>query len=202
MRGNDVLGRFKIEYENTSINEGMVDELRAPVGTNVSWYTWNEQELQDNYADWVDPIYDVSNQTPSKGIRWDSPVTLPVIMAQLLRGTNVMNERGLYVVDTLRMVVAVDDLQRVVPDMETNPNLHIQDRIVFGNEVFVPTRVLPRGRYKNFYSVVTIDSNLCNEEELVNFQQFLSLSTPFDTPGTVIPTPGTTGGYGSGGYGD
>ena len=62
MRGSKVQGRFKIDYENKSMEEGMVDELRDPVGTEVNWYVWDEDALQTNYSDWVDPIYDVSSQ--------------------------------------------------------------------------------------------------------------------------------------------
>ena len=172
MRGTKVQGRFKIDFENKSMEEGMVDELRDPVGTEVDWWTWDPNALAANYANWVDPIYDVSNQEDGKGRRWNEPFKLPVIMAQQLRGTNVMNERGFYVVDTLRLVVSVADVQRLLPVMLTNPNEHIKDRAVFQNEVFVPTRVLPRGRYANFYSVITIDMNLVNAEELVNDPQF------------------------------
>jgi hypothetical protein len=103
-------------------------------------------------------------------------------MAQQLRGTNVMNERGFYVVDTLRLVIAVSDVGRLIPSMLTNPNQHIKDRIVFQNEVFVPTRVLPRGRYGSNYSVITIDCNLVNSEELVNdsqFQPFVDVVFPY-----------------------
>lgn len=201
MRGNRVEGRFKIPFENLSIDEGIVDELRTPVGTEVDWYIWDEAALQANYADWVDDIYDVSNQTPGKGIAWQSPFKMPVIMAQFMRGTNVMNERGLYVVDTLRLVIAVDDAQRLLPDLETSPNPHIQDRVVIGGEVFVPTRVLPRGRYRDFYAVITVDCNLVNAEELVNFQQFLQYSIELDDQTTPHPTP-AGGGYGVGGYGE
>jgi hypothetical protein len=172
MRGTKVQGRFKIDFENRSMEEGMVDELRDPVGTEVDWWTWDPNALAADYEDWVDPIYDVSNQEDGKGRRWNEPFKLPVIMAQQLRGTNVMNERGFYVVDTLRLVVAVTDIQRLLPIMLTNPNEHIKDRAVFQNEVFVPTRVLPRGRYKDYYSVITIDMNLVNAEELVNDPQF------------------------------
>ena len=56
--------------------------------------------------------------------------------------------------------------------MLTDPNHHIKDRCVFQGEVFVPTRVLPRGRYANYYSVITIDLNMVNGEELVNDSQF------------------------------
>jgi len=177
MRGTKVQGRFKIDFENKSMEEGMVDELRDPVGSEVDWWVWDAAALAADYNTWVDPIYDVSNQTPGQGRRWKDPIKLPVIMAQQLRGTNVMNERGYYVVDTLRLVVSVADVNRLLPALLTDPNQQIKDRVVFQDEVFVPTRVLPRGRYANFYSVVTIDLNQLNPEELVNDPQFQSYTS-------------------------
>ena len=174
MRGTKVQGRFKIDFENKSMEEGMVDELRDPVGSEVDWWVWDAAALASDYNTWVDPIYDVSNQTPGQGRRWKDPIKLPVIMAQLLRSTNIMNERGYYVVDTLRLVVSVADVNRLLPALLTDPNQQIKDRAVFQDEVFVPTRVLPRGRYATFYSVVTIDLNQLNPEELVNDPQFQS----------------------------
>jgi hypothetical protein len=176
MRGNKVQGRFKIDFESMSMDEGIVDELRDPVGTTVDWWLWDAAALAADYATWVDPIYDVSNQEAGQGRRWVDPFKMPVIMAQQLRGTNVMNERGYYTTDTLRLVIAVDDINRLLPAMIDNPNFHIKDRVVFQGEVFVPTRVLPRGRYKDRYSVVTIDCNQVNAEELVNDPQFQSLT--------------------------
>jgi hypothetical protein len=176
MRGNKVQGRFKIDYETTSMDEGIVDELRDPVGTQVDWWVWDPTALADGYETWVDPIYDVSNQEEGQGRRWAEPFKMPVIMAQQLRGTNVMNERGFYTTDTLRLVIAVDDINRLIPEMIDNPNSHIKDRVVFHSNVFVPTRVLPRGLYKERYSVVTIDCNQVNPEELVNDPQFQSLT--------------------------
>ena len=173
MRGSKVQGRFKIDFENKSMEEGMVDELRDPVGTTVQWWQWDYSFFSDHPTEVVDDIYDVSSQISGQGRKWALPLELPVIMAQQLRGTNIMNERGFYTVDTLRLVVSVADLNRVLPNIVSNPNYHIKDRVVFQNEVFVPTRVLPRGRYSNFYSVVTIDLNLVNGEELVNDPQFL-----------------------------
>ena len=177
MRGTKVQGRFKIDFENKSMEEGMVDELRDPVGSEVDWWVWDAAALASDYNTWVDPIYDVSNQTPGQGRRWKDPIKLPVIMAQQLRGTNIMNERGYYVVDTLRLVVSVADVNRLLPALLTDPNQQIKDRVVFQDEVFVPTRVLPRGRYANFYSVVTIDLNQLNPEELVNDPQFQSYTS-------------------------
>ena len=176
MRGNKVQGRFKIDYETMSMDEGIVDELRDPVGTEVNWWLWDDAALAADYNTFVDPIYDVSNQEDGKGRRWVEPFTLPVIMAQQLRGTNIMNERGYYTTDTLRLVIAVADINRLLPAMITDPALHIKDRVVFRNAVFVPTRVLPRGLYKERYSVVTIDCNQVNAEELVNDPQFQGLT--------------------------
>jgi len=176
MRGNKVQGRFKIDFETMSMDEGIVDELRDPVGTKVAWWTWDPDALAEDYETWVDPIYDVSSAEEGQGRRWNDPFDLPVIMAQQLRSTNVMNERGFYVTDTLRLVIAVDDLNRLLPDMVTHPTQHIKDRVIFHNQVFVPTRVLPRGLYKERYSVVTIDCNQVNAEELVNDPQFQAYS--------------------------
>lgn len=176
MRGNKVQGRFKIDFETISMDEGIVDELRDPVGTEVDWWTWNPEELADNYETWIDPIYDVSGDEEGMGRRWDEAFKMPVIMAQQIRSTNVMNERGFYVTDTLRLVIAVDDINRLLPDIVANPTSHIKDRIVYKGLVFVPTRVLPRGHYKDRYSVVTIDCNQVNSEELVNDPQFQDYS--------------------------
>jgi hypothetical protein len=176
MRGNKVQGRFKIDFETISMDEGIIDELRDPVGTEVDWWTWDPDALAADYETWVDPIYDVSGNEDGMGRRWNDSFKMPVIMAQQMRSTNVMNERGFYVTDNLRLVIAVDDVNRLLPDIVTNPSMHIKDRIVFQDTVFVPTRVLPRGRYKDRYSVITIDCNEVNSEELVNDPQFQNYS--------------------------
>ena len=189
-------GRFKIDFETQSMDEGMIDELRLPVGTLVDWWVWSPVALGDAYDSFVDPIYDVSNQGANLGRRWDEPFKMPVILAQQVRGQNVMNERGFYTVDTLRLVVAVDDINRLLPGIITNPTAHIKDRVVFQDAVFTPTRVNPRGRYKERYSVVTIDLNQVNPEELVNDPQFNQEYSPIDDT-----TGFGDGGFGSEGYG-
>jgi hypothetical protein len=173
MRGSQVEGRFSIGFEKLSMEEGVVDELRNPVGTEVDWYVFDQDYLTSHPTDVYDEVYDVSSQVPGKGSRWKTSFKMPVIMGQQLRGTNTMNERGRYLTDTLRLVLAIDDVNHLLPSLSSDPNNHIQDRVVFQGEVFIPTRLLPRGRYKNNYSVITIDTNQCNPEELVNFQQFL-----------------------------
>lgn len=192
MRGTKVQGRFKVDFESKSINEGMVDELRDPVGSIVNWYLWDSEFFIDHPEEVMDDIYDVSSQVPGQGRRWKNPFELPVIMAQLLRSTNIMNERGFYVTDTLRLVIPVADVQRLLPAMMDNPSFHIKDRVEFQGEIFVPTRVLPRGRYADNYSVVTIDCNQVNSEEMVNDLQFQGYVDTVTPPIDTI-TPGGNG---------
>ena len=188
MRGSRIEGRFKIPFEHLSIDEGIVDELRTPVGSTVNWYLWDAQFFADHPTEVVDDIYDVSSQNGGMGRKWKNPFEVPVIMAQQIRGTNVNNERGFYTVDTLRLVIAVSDVQRLLPALMDNPNVHIKDRVVFQGEVFVPTRVLPRGRYANNYAVVTIDLNQVNTEELVNDSQFQAfVDAPVPPQSSISP---------------
>jgi hypothetical protein len=172
MRGAKIQGRFNMDYESKSMYESISEDLGGTVGVDVDWFRWQDYYLENNYTDIVDDIYDVSSSIPGKGKRWMLPFKMPVVMAQLIRGTNVMNERGYYVADTLRLVMNVGDVQRMMPDMITNPNIHIKDRIVYRGGVFVPTRVIPRGAFGNRWAVVTVDCNQVNPEELVNDPQF------------------------------
>lgn len=171
-------GRFSIDYEAKSMYEGIGEELGATVGVDVDWWRWQDYYLDGNYETVVDPIYDVSSSVVGEGRRWMLPIKMPVIMAQLIRSTNVMNERGFYVSDTLRLVMNVGEVNRMFPDLLGNPNLHIKDRVVYRDEVFVPTRVIPRGAFGYRYSVVTVDLNQVNPEELVNDPQFQKYASP------------------------
>jgi hypothetical protein len=187
-------GRFTIDYEAKSMYEGIGEELGATVGVDVDWFRWQDYYLEQNYTTIVDDIYDVSSGNVGEGRRWMLPFKFPVIMAQFVRGTNVMNERGFYVTDTLRLVINVGEVERLLPTILTDANKHIKDRIVYRGTVFVPTRVLPRGSFANRYTVVTIDCNQLNPEELVNDPQFQKYATPVKAELRTI-------GYGSGGYG-
>jgi hypothetical protein len=181
MRGAKLQGRFDLDYESKSMYEGIAEDLGGTVGVEVDWFRWQDYYLQENYTDIVDPIYDVSSSEAGKGRRWMLPFKMPAVMAQFVRGTNVMSERGFYVTDTLRLVINIGDAQRLLPSLITDSNTHIKDRIVYRGEVFVPTRVLPRGSFGYNYAVLTVDCNQLNPEELVNdpqFQTYASISVP------------------------
>jgi hypothetical protein len=194
MRGNKIQGRFDLDYETLSMYEGIAEDLGGTVGVDVDWWRWQDYYLQDNYTTVVDDIYDVGSSLAGGGRRWMLPFKFPVVMAQFVRGTNVMNQRGFYVTDTLRLVINAGDAERLLPSLLTNSNNHIKDRVVYRGEVFVPTRVLPRGSFGYNWAVVTIDCNQMNPEELVNDPQFLKYATPALAEARTI-------GYGYGNYG-
>jgi hypothetical protein len=183
-----------MDYESKSMYEGIAEDLGGTVGVEVDWMRWQEYYLDDNYNTIVDDIYDVSSSVAGGGRRWMLPFKMPVVMAQFIRGTNIMNERGFYVTDTLRLVLNVGDVQRMLPSLITDSNNHIKDRIIYRGEVFVPTRLLPRGSFANRWAVVTVDCNQVNPDELVNDPQFTNYAA-------VAKTEPRTIGYGYGGYG-
>jgi len=179
--GTNISSRFNMDYEAKSMYEGIAEDLGGAVGQQVDWFRWQDSYVDENYSTVIDDIYDTSNGAANSGRRWMLPFKLPTVMAQLIRSSNVMNERGFYVTDTLRLVVNVGDVQRLIPEMMSNPSSHIKDRILYLGEVYVPTRVLPRGSFGNRWAVVTIDCNQVNPEELVNdpqFQRYAEGATP------------------------
>jgi len=204
MRGSKLEGRFSIDYESKRMQEGIAEDLGAMVGVEVDWYQWGEYYFENNYSLVVDDIYDVSNSIATNGgRRWAKPFKMPAVMAQWIRGTNVMNERGFYVTDTLRLVLNVGDVERLIPDILQNASNHIKDRIMYKGELFVPTRVLPRGAYGYRWSVVTIDCNQVNPEELVNDPQFQDFAAPsLAEPRNTEQYLEQAQGFDLGGYGD
>jgi hypothetical protein len=177
--------------------EGIQEDLQHPVGVDVDWFRWSPTYAADNVATFVDDIYDVSSNVAGEGRRWMLPFNMPAVTAQLIRGSNEMNERGFYIVDTLRIVLNVGDVERLVPDMLVNPDTHIKDRILYRGNVFTPTRVLPRGHFGYKWAVVTIDCTEVNADELVNDPQFMQ----YAQKGTKALAPVSYLGYGKGNYG-
>lgn len=195
--GTDRSSRFDMDYEAMSIYEGIAEELGGTVGVDVDWFRWQDYYLEDEYRSIVDDIYDVSSSEPGKGRRWMLPFHMPVVMAQFVRGTNIMNDRGFYVTDTLRLVINVGDAQRLLPSLLSDPNNHIKDRILYRGEVFVPTRVLPRGSFGYRWAVITVDCNQVNPEEMVNDPQFQRYALP-----SRREIRNDNNGYGLNGYGE
>jgi hypothetical protein len=178
MRSRKVLGRFDIDFEAKSIYGGMEVELADTVGVDLNWWRWDSEFLSENVSSIVDDIYDTSSQVSTTAGRvWREPLTLQAVTAQIIRGSNAMNDLGFYVVDNLRIVFNVGQLRSVIPTMLTNPAQHIKDRIEYKGQIYTPTRVFPRGHFGDRWAVITVDCNHVSREELVNDPQFRSYAS-------------------------
>jgi len=147
---------------------GIHADLQRPVGTELYWWKY------DSVNTVVDSIYDTGASTGGK--RWIAPpFTIPVVTAIIYQGQTVQNERGFYQSDVLRLTVAEREAEIYFPDLIKNNSSDslFKDRIVYQNEVWIPTRFYLRGQIQSIYTLLTIDLNQVNPEELINDPQFL-----------------------------
>jgi len=178
MRGENKQGRFNVTYERGSSVSGTTTELVQTVGTNVAWW------LYDQASTVIDPIYDVGADSGT-GRMWKTPLTIPVVSAQIQRGVTAQSDRGFYNTDQLTILINVDVIEDMlnfyganasnIPELsqvEVNPIQYLRDRIVFRDEVFTPIRVLPQGIIGDKYTLLQVICNQVNAEEMVNDSQF------------------------------
>jgi hypothetical protein len=165
MRGKDPQGRFDTQFEVFSIYEGISEDLQVPVGQEVDWWVY------DSVNTVGDPIYDVGNSV-SGGRQFKTPVSIPVVGASIVQGQFFDNDRGFYTSDNLRLIVAVDVMDDIIPGFSLKPDVHLKDRLVYRNEVFTPTLIYPKGHIHQHLTVITIQADQVNTEQLVNDPQF------------------------------
>jgi hypothetical protein len=185
MRGQNRQGRFNVDFERASFVSGTTQEVVSPVGAVVAWW------LFDAGNSVKDPIYDVGFNGAGGGRRWKTPLQVPVLNARLQQGSLIQGERGLYTTDTLTVTVNVDVVENMInfnganatnitalSNITTNPDSYLRDRIVFRNQVFTPTAIVPTGIIKDKYSIFQITCEQVNSEELVNDPQFSAYTAP------------------------
>ncbi len=189
MRGGNALGRFDGEFESHSIWDGISRDLQRPVGQRVFWYRYDPTQTT------VHPVYDIGD--PSGGRSYKEPVALPVINAFVTQGQQLDTDRGLYMVDVLRLFVNYADVLRELPGLETNPDLFIKDRVVFRDDVYQPNRINPRGQVGYDYMTLTIDLTQLKPEEMYNDDWVKT--APKDLLGTYS-TLQELGNYGDGAF--
>jgi hypothetical protein len=164
MRGSIPGGRFTVESEIDRYWAGMDEDLQRPVGGEVPWWRYDPQATE------VDPIYNVGSEATGRVFR--DPIPVKYIVAQVFQGQTFQNDRGFYNADVLRLTMAVPDLLRVFPDIISEVDNYLKDRVMFQDKPFRPSRMYLRGKVLDRYAVVTIDLIEVKEEELVNDDQF------------------------------
>lgn len=179
MRGENRQGRFSVDHERQSIISGTTKEIVETVGNKVEWWFFDSENTI------VDPIYDVGDSGELGGRKWIGPLVVPTINSVIEQGVTEQNNRGFYNTDILLLTVNMDVIynggsllgsnEATLPRLsmiETNPDHYLQDRVVYRGEVFSPRKVYPRGLITDKYTLITIQCNQVNSEELVNDLQF------------------------------
>ena len=164
MRHSDPGGRFLIPWEQKEMWKGIDGELRAPVGQHVKWIVFNSA------ASKVDDIYDVADHV-EVGRQWKDPIRIPAYAAISVQGRSFHNDRGFYNTDLLRVLVAMNVIEDVFPELAWNPDPHISDRILYRGKIFVPNWIAKKGILRNSYTTLTVEAQQVNPEEYVNDPQ-------------------------------
>lgn len=182
MRQRNTGGRFNSRGDLENIFEGMSDDLQGYEGQTVAWYT------ADFKASHVDSIYDVGDAGPAGGRAWKPPFPVPVLSVQNTQGAEESEEQGLYSSDSIRIIISYDQAEKVgLRDFNVNSNNFLNDRIVWNNEVYTPTRIQPRGLIRGQYTVIGIDAVQVNPEEMVNDQGFSAFLLTNMNTNVVVP---------------
>ena len=153
------MGRFDSEFEVKSIRAGISRDLQVPSGQYVLWQVFDPEASQS------DPVYSTGSE--EGGRVFGPPIRVPVVNAYIFQGEQVMNQRGFYTVDVLRLVINYDDVIRYLPELDRNPDIHLKDRISFRGLLFQPTRVFPKGQIGYEYMGLTVDATQVKVEEQV-----------------------------------
>lgn len=167
MRGDngDLTGRFTTTFEVRSIGGGITQDLQNPVGQSVLWWVFNPDQTL------VDPTYDVGNYW-NRGRVWFTPHEIPVVLASIEQGPGGHNERGMYTVDVLRLIVNTPEAMPFLPDIAMHPDQHLNDRIEYRGGLFQPTTVFPKGHVEHSMVLIQIIAEQIKDEETVNDSQF------------------------------
>ena len=185
MRAYTPGGRFDADFETTDILVGVDTDLKNPVGTSALWY------IYDPVNTVLDPIYDVGQDTTGGvgGKVWTGPFTIPVVRAVIKQGQVKTSAVGYYNADMLHLTFNIEDIQRIAPNVISNPDLQNRGRIVWKDQVYRPYGVQQRGIVSERFTILSVDCIQVMPEEMVNDTQFWSYSS-------------VGLGYGEGYYGD
>jgi hypothetical protein len=171
-RHSDPRGRFGIHYERNSIYDGIQSELTRTVGQYVHWLVFDPAASEE------DSIYSVASSRKF-GRQWARAIPIPVFGAFIYQGSSVHNDRGFYNTDTLLVSCVADKLTDVIPDVVTDPDKHISDRIAYRGRLFTPNTVSLLGLLQDQYTVISLECQQLNPEESVNDEQFTENQQPY-----------------------
>lgn len=175
-RYSDARGRFDTSYERASIYDGIQSELQRTVGQTVDWLVFDEADSER------DSIYAVA--ATETGRQWKRRVRINAFGAFIYQGSSGHNNRGFYNTDTLLVSCTADQIMKTMPDIVTEPDQHVLDRIAYRGKLFVPTTISLLGLLQDFHTVISVEARQINPEEAVNDEQFTANQNPYHVIGS------------------
>lgn len=167
MRQRNSGGRFNQRFDLENIFEGMSDDLQGYEGQVILWYSF------DLATSHIDPIYDVGDSGADGGRSWKAPFAIPVLSVIRTEGAEESEEQGLYSSDSLHLVISYDQAGKVgLTDIDHRSDDYLNDRFVWNDTVYTPTKIQARGLVRHQYTVIGIDALQVNPEELINDPRF------------------------------
>ena len=123
----------------------------------------------------------VTSQRNAIELQPQRPAILKVIKASINQGNATVNERGFYNIDSLRLVLNIDDLRAASPTLfdargvvKSTLDLANKYRVVWKNQVYRPIKTQQQGQVAERHTIISVDLMQLMPDELVNDAQFLS----------------------------
>ncbi len=154
--------RYSLKNERRSIETGL-DERTVEIGTTIQWWRHSLDTSTPG------SVYDYG------GRDWAAPRTVRVLSAVRTEGPQGTTETGLYTTDQLHVVVSIAEIRRHGwPDITTDTQKFLRDRILYEGVVFTIINVQIRGQVGNDIDlIVGITAAEVDPSELVNDADFV-----------------------------
>lgn len=168
-------GRFGVNTETTLIHRALRG-WQARTGDSVTYFRFQHGESE---------MHDVYDEATGAGRVFYGRWQLPALHVTHVESANTdPRDSGLYVTDTLRVVLEYDQLVKFgLTEMDIKHGSFQRDRIAYDNALYAVQRVNVLGQIRRRDIVVAIEADQIQNDELVNDPQFAQyLTDPTELP--------------------
>lgn len=167
-----------------------IAQFQREVGTIILWWEFDSADTTE------DDLYDEGSAVGQR--RWYPPKKIPVYSVIRVDRTERPHAEGFYDANTVHFSGLVEQWRRAGLTDPHNSQLHLFDRVKFGDAIYEIRQYQIHGRLHLLETTVGVDATQVNPEEVVNDPDFTAyFSPPASGPGLGFGL----GGFGEGGFG-
>lgn len=148
---------YRLRRNLWRINRGL-KRFQYQTGQSVTWYPFDSASLDDDGTD--TDLYD-----EGIAINWLPGLHLPVLQAYYIPATQNDTGDGLYLVDSLRLTIGVDQFQKFTHLSELDRSHRLNDRVSYEGRVYSVNDWRPKGRAADKYTIITATCVEVREDE-------------------------------------